>query len=174
MKTKQLVLTALLLAMCIVFQSLKGISVYLTGSAVNALLIMATLAVGTSSGIFIALISPVIAYFMGLTPIMQMVPIMLFVVMIGNLTLVLLASRGRREKLPAWLALGAILKAVVLWLLVWYAVLPYFGGAVPEKMAAVVKTTFSITQLITAVIGCAIAYVIHIRVRHLYFAEQKS
>jgi len=171
MKTKQLVLTAVLLAMCIVFQSMKGISVYLTGSAVNTILVMATLAVGTSSGIFIAVMSPIIAYFMGFTPIMQLVPLMIFVVMIGNLTLVLLAGRGRKEKLPAWLALGAILKAAVLWLLVWYAVLPFFGGAIPEKMVGVVKTTFSMTQFITAAIGCAIAFVIHTRVKHLYVAE---
>ncbi|AMJ40422.1 ECF transporter S component [Anaerotignum propionicum] len=171
MKTKQLVLTAVLLAMCIVFQSMKGISVYLTGSAVNTILVMATLAVGTSSGIFIAVMSPIIAYFMGFTPIMQLVPLMIFVVMIGNLTLVLLAGRGRKEKLPAWLALGAILKAAVLWLLVWYAVLPFFGGAIPEKMVGVVKTTFSMTQFITAAIGCAIAFVIHTRVKHLYVTE---
>lgn len=171
MKTKQLVLTAVLLAMCIVFQSMKGISVYLTGSAVNTILVMATLAVGTSSGIFIAVMSPIIAYFMGFTPIMQLVPLMIFVVMIGNLTLVLLAGRGRKEKLPAWLALGAILKAAVLWLLVWYAVLPFFGGAIPEKMVGVVKTTFSMTQFITAAIGCAIAFVIHTRVKHLYGTE---
>ncbi len=174
MKTKQLVFTALLLAMCIVFQSLKGVSVYLTGSAVNALLVMATLAAGTSSGVMIALLTPVIAYFMGQTPILQLVPIMVFVIMLGNLTLVLLVSRGRKEKLMAWLALGAILKAVVLWLLVWYGVLPLFGAAVPEKMVGVVKTSFSITQFITAAIGCVIAFVIHTRTRHLYFAEQKN
>ncbi|MCQ4935078.1 ECF transporter S component [Anaerotignum propionicum] len=171
MKTKHLVLTAVLLAMCIVFQSMKGISVYLTGSAVNAILVMATLAVGTSSGIFIAVMSPIIAYFMGFTPIMQLVPLMIFVVMLGNLTLVLLAGKGRKEKLAAWLALGAILKAVVLWLLVWYAVIPFFGGAIPEKMVGVVKATFSMTQFITAAIGCSIAFVIHTRVKHLYVTE---
>lgn len=174
MKTKQLVLTALLLAMCIVFQSLKGISVYLTGSAVNALLVMATLAVGTSSGVFIAVITPVIAYFMGQTPILQIIPMMVIVIMLGNLTLVLLASKGKKEKLLAWLALGAILKAVVLWLLVWYAVLPFFGGGVPEKMVGVVKATFSITQFITAAIGCAIAFIVHARIKYLYLTEQKN
>lgn len=172
MKTKQLVLTALLLAMCIVFQSLKGISVYITGSAVNAILVLATLAVGTSGGIFIAVVSPIIAYFMGFTPIMQLVPLMVIVVMLGNITLVVLAGRGRKEKLPAWLTLGAILKAVVLWALVWYGVIPFFGGAIPEKMVGVVKTTFSVTQFITALIGCAIAFVIHTRVKHLYFTEK--
>ncbi len=174
MKTKQLVFTALLLAICIVFQSLKGVSVYLTGSAVNTVLVMATLSVGASGGIFIAIATPIIAYFMGLTPIMQTIPLMIVVVMLGNLTLVILANRGRKEKLLAWLALGSILKAVVLWLLVWYAVLPLFGTALPEKMIGVVKTTFSITQFITAVIGCSIAYVIHIRVKHLYLIEPKN
>ncbi|KXL52784.1 hypothetical protein CLNEO_18060 [Anaerotignum neopropionicum] len=174
MKTKQLVFTALLLAMCIVFQSMKGISVYLTGAAVNALLVMATLAAGTSSGVIIAVLTPVIAYFMGQTPILQLMPIMVFVIMLGNLTLVLLASRGKKEKLIAWLALGAMLKAVVLWLLVWYGVLPLFGAAVPEKMVGGVKTSFSITQFITAAIGCVIAFATHTRIKHWYFVEQKN
>lgn len=172
MKTKQLVLTALLLAVCIVFQSLKGISVYITGSAVNTVLVMATLAVGTSGGVFLAVATPLIAYFLGLTPILQMIPLMIIVIMLGNLALVFPVSFGKKEKLPAWLALGAILKAGVLWLLVWYAVLPFFGGALPEKMIGVVKATFSITQFITAVIGCGIAYVIHVRVKHLYFNQK--
>ncbi len=156
MKTKQMVLTALLLAMCIVFQSMKGISVYLTGSAVNALLVMATLSVGMSSGVFIAVITPIIAYLMGHTPVMQMIPLMVIVVMVGNLALVLMAGKGRKGNLPTWLAAGAVLKAVVLWLL------------------AVIKTTFSITQLITAAIGCVIAYIIHLRVQHMYFADTKK
>ncbi|MFV0314079.1 MAG: ECF transporter S component [Anaerotignum sp.] len=173
MKTKQIVLTALLLAMCIIFQSFKGISVYLTGSAVNAILVMATLAVGTSSGVFIAIASACIAYLMGQTPIMQMIPLMVIVVMLGNITLVLLAGKGRNGSLPVWLAMAATLKAVVLWLLVWYAVLPFFGDAVPEKMIGTIKATFSVTQFITATIGCIVAYIIHSRVKQFYISTEK-
>lgn len=169
MNTKKIVFTALLLAMCIVFQSFKGLSVYLTGSAVNAILVMTTLAVGTGSGIFIAVMTPIIAYLLGQTPIMQMIPLMMVVVMLGNATLVLVVGFGK--KLIPSLVAGAILKATVLWLLVWYAVLPFFGTHVPEPVQLTVKTTFSVTQLITASIGCILAYVIHLRAKNYYLTK---
>lgn len=168
MKTKRIVITALLLALCIIFQSFKGISVYFTGSAVNAILIIATLSVGMGSGIFIAVMTPIIAWLLGQTPIMQMIPLMIPVVMAGNAVLVFFANQGSEGSLPKWLILGAVFKALVLWLLVWYAVLPFFGAAVPEKIVLTVKATFSITQLITAAIGSAAAYMIHGRIKILY------
>lgn len=166
MKTKKIVMTAVLLALCIVFQSMKGISVYLTGTAVNTFLIMAALLVGTGSSVFLAVVTPLIAYLMGATPIMQMIPLMIPTVMAGNVVLSLCASAGRKNRLPACLAAGAVLKAGVLWILVWYAVLPFFGAGVPEPMQAAVKTTFSVTQLVTAAAGGVIAYIIYGRIRN--------
>ncbi len=166
MNTKKIVTTAVLLALCIVFQSMKGISVYLTGTAVNTFLIMAALLVGTGSSVFLAVITPLVAYLMGATPIMQMIPLMVPTVMAGNAVLSLCASAGRKKQLPFWLAAGAVLKAVVLWLLVWYVMLPFFGAGVPEPMQLVVKTTFSVTQFITAAAGGVIAYIVYGRVRN--------
>jgi hypothetical protein len=77
--TKQLTATALLLALCIVFQCMKGLSVYLTGSAVNCILVIATLYCGLFSGTCIAILTPVVAYFIGATPIINMIPLMMFV-----------------------------------------------------------------------------------------------
>ena len=168
MNTKNMVLTALLLAACMMLQSLKGFSVYITGSAVNTVLIIATLAVGTWSGMFIAVITPLVAALMGQTPIMQMIPLMIPVIMLGNGVLVFLVSRGRKGNLPKWLAIGAILKAGVLWILVWYAILPFFGAHVPAPVQIAVKTTFSLTQLITASIGAMVAYAIHQRIKKQY------
>ena len=111
MNTKKIVTTAVLLALCIVFQSMKGISVYLTGTAVNTFLIMAALLVGTGSSVFLAVITPLVAYLMGATPIMQMIPLMVPTVMAGNAVLSLCASAGRKKQLPFWLAAGAVLKA---------------------------------------------------------------
>lgn len=168
MSTKKIATTAMILALCIVFQSFKGISVFVTGSAVNALLVLATLSVGLGGGLFIAVMTPIIAYFLGQTPIMQLLPLMIFVVMLGNATLVFLVGMAKGKNLPRWMLSGAVLKAAVLWILVWFVVLPFFGADVPEKMQVAVKATFSVTQLVTALIGCALAYVIHARVKFLY------
>lgn len=167
MKTKKIVMTAVLLALCIVFQSMKGISVYLTGTAVNTFLIMAALLVGTGSSVFLAAATPFIAYLMGATPIMQMIPLMIPTVMAGNIILSLCAAKGRKGRLAAWLAAGAVLKAAALWIFVWYAVLPFFGAGVPEPMQVAVKATFSVTQLITAAAGGVIAYMIYGRIRNV-------
>lgn len=172
MKTKKIVMTAVLLALCIVFQSMKGISVYLTGTAVNTFLIMAALVVGTGSSVFLAVVTPVIAYLMGATPIMQLIPLMVPTVMLGNLVISLCAAAGRKGRLPFWLAAGAVLKAAALWILVWYAILPFFGADVPELMQLAVKTSFSITQLITAAAGGVISYLIYGRIRDAVNVEK--
>lgn len=160
MSTKKLAVTALLLALCLMFQLLKGISVYLTGPMVNAILIVAAVLCGTASGTVIAVCAPLFAYLLGATPVVNLVPAMLPVIMAGNL-IIALCARFLWKKSPAGsLLAGSVLKALWLWLTVWYVVLPFFGTALPEKMVATVRTTFSVTQLITALIGSVIAYIV--------------
>lgn len=169
MTTRQLTLTAVLLAVCIAFQCLKSVSVYITGPAVNAVLVMATLLCGLWGGLSIAILSVVVAYFLGATPIMTMIPLMMPVIMAGNAILVLFTHVLRR-KLVLGLALGSVGKAAFLWLLVWYVMLPTFGGNIPEAAQMTMRITFSITQLITALIGSAVAYLIYWRIGR--YAEQ--
>ena len=66
---------------------------------------------------------------------------------------------------------GSIVKAVFMGAVVILIILPVFGGNVagklpkPEalpKVLATAKVTFSVTQLITALIGSALAYIIWI------------
>ena len=76
--TKTITLTGVLLAICIVFQLFKGISPFISGPVVNAVIIIATAAVGLWSGTVIALISPIVAYFLGATPILQVIPLMIY------------------------------------------------------------------------------------------------
>lgn len=161
--TKQLTTTALLLALCIVFQSMKGLSTYLTGSAVNCILVVATLYCGLFSGTCIAILTPMVAYFIGATPIMNMIPLMMFVIMIGNALIVLCVWLFHKKRLEVGMLFGCVAKALFLWIAVWYAVLPIFGTKLPEAMVTTVKTTFSITQFITACIGCVIAWIIYKR-----------
>ena len=161
--TKQLTTTALLLAICVVFQSMKSLSTYLTGSAVNCILVIATLYCGMFSGTCIAILAPVIAYFIGATPIVNMIPLMMLVIMIGNELLVLCAGLLYKKRLGLGLLLGCVTKAPFLWLVVWYAVLPVFGAKLPAPMVLTVKTTFSLTQFITACVGSLIAWIIYKR-----------
>ena len=57
--------------------------------------------------------------------------------------------------------LGCVTKALFLWATVWFMVLPVFGTKLPAPMVATVKTTFSITQFVTACIGSVIAWMIY-------------
>lgn len=159
--TKQLTTTALLLALCIVFQCMKGLSVYLTGSAVNCILVIATLYCGLFSGTCIAILTPVVAHFIGATPIINMIPLMMFVIMAGNEVIVLCVWLLRKKKLVIGMMLGCVAKALFLWSVVWFVVLPIFGTGLQTPMVIAVKTTFSITQFVTACIGSAIAWVIY-------------
>ena len=158
---KQLTTTALLLALCIVFQSMKGLSVYLTGSAVNCILIVTTLYCGLFSGTFLALVTPVVAYFIGATPIINAIPLMMPVIMLGNELIVLAVWLFRKKFIEIGMLIGSVTKALFLWLAVWYAILPVFGGKLPQPMIATIKANFSLTQFITACIGSVIAWVIY-------------
>lgn len=161
LSTKQLTRTALLLALCIIFQSMKGLSVYLTGSAVNCILVIATLYCGIFSGTFIAFVTPVVAYFIGATPIINAIPLMMPVIMIGNELIVLCVWFFRKKHMKIGMLAGCVTKALFLWLTVWFAILPIFGGKLPQPMILTVRTTFSLTQFITACIGSVIAWVIY-------------
>lgn len=159
-KTRRLALTALLLALCLCFQLLKSISTYITGSLVNLVLIIAALSCGWQSGAAISCIAPLLAYLIGATPIINMLPVMLPVIMVGNCLISLSALLWKDRRLPIGLLLGSLAKAGWLWGMVWFVVLPLFGANVPEKLAAAAKVSFSVTQLITALLGSALASVI--------------
>ena len=161
--TKQITTTALLLALCIVFQSLKGLSVYLTGSAVNCILVIATLYCGIFSGTCIAILTPIVAYFIGATPIINMIPLMMFVIMIGNELIVLCVWLLHKKRLVIGMLLGCVTKALFLWATVWFVILPVFGTKLPAPVVTTVRATFSVTQFVTACIGCVIAWVIYKR-----------
>lgn len=159
--TKQITTTALLLALCIVFQSMKGLSVYLTGSAVNCILVIAVLYCGLFSGTCIAVLAPIVAYFIGATPIINMIPLMMPVIMFGNELIVLGVWIFYRKRLEVGMLFGCIAKALFLWATVWFVVLPIWGTNLPQPMVLAVKTTFSITQFVAACIGSTIAWVIY-------------
>lgn len=172
--TKQLVQTALLLAICIASQYFKNLSVYITGPIVNLTIIIAVLAVGLWSGILLSIIAPITAFFFTGSPIMAAIPLMFPAVMAGNAVLAVTVwyfqnKLSFKGKLPVGLIAGSVLKAIFMGVVIVLIILPIFGNNIAAKLPnpdalpkvlATAKVTFSITQLTTALIGSALVYVI--------------
>lgn len=160
--------TAVLLALLVVLQyATRPMSQLVTGSCVNAVLAVAVLLAGMSSGVTIALISPVLAYLFGIAPIVVTVP----AIMVGNTVFVLLlgAMAGKSENLgvraAAWL-LAAIAKFATLYFLVvkiicGIASAPLLAsGTLKASMLEKLPGMFAWPQLITALIGGGIGLLI--------------
>ncbi len=160
--------TAIVLALLVTLQALtKGFGQLVTGSCVNACLAVATLVAGPASGITVALISPVLAFLLGIAPMPLAVP----VIMAGNTAyvLVLWLLAGRTHALPrrilGWVAAAAV-KFGVLWILAVGLICNLLrqplldSGILKEPMLKALPVTFSWPQLVTALIGGALALVI--------------
>ena len=174
--TKQLVQTALLLAICIASQYFKNLSVYITGPIVNLTIILAVLSVGLWSGLLLSIIAPVTAFFFTGSPIMAAIPLMFPAVMAGNAVLAVTVWYFQKKtsfkwRLPAGLIAGSVLKAVFMGIVIVLIILPIFGDNIASKLPkpealpmvlATAKVTFSVTQLTTALIGSVLAYLIWI------------
>ena len=172
--TKQLVHTALLLAICIASQYFKNLSVYITGPIVNLTIILAVLSVGLWSGLLLSIIAPVTAFFFTGSPIMAAIPLMFPAVMAGNAVLAVTVWYFQKKtsfkwRLPAGLIAGSVFKAVFMGIVIVLIILPIFSDNIASKLPkpealpmvlATAKVTFSVTQLTTALIGSVLAYLI--------------
>lgn len=185
---KQWVQTALLLAICIASQFFKNLSPYITGPIVNTVLIIATLAVGIYSGLIISIISPITAFMISGSPIMAAIPLMFPCIICGNIILVcctalMFHKTAFKGRLAVGLITGSVLKAAFLGITVVLILLPMYGSNVavklpnPDALPKVLETariTFSITQLITALTGSLIAYLIWIPLRNYLQSGERS
>lgn len=186
MNTKKMVQAALLLAICIISQFFKNASVYLTGPVINACLIIAVLGVGLPWALILSVITPVTAFFITGSPIMAGIPLMFPAIMAGNAILVLSVYYAEKKlntnrRLAAGMIAGSILKAVFMGAVIVGILLPVFGNNIAAhlpnakalpKVLATAKITFSVTQLITALIGSAIAWVVWIALKK-YLQNEK-
>jgi len=123
---------------------------------------------GLSSGITVALISPVMAYLLNIAPQPLTVP----AIMVGNTVFVVLLyflagkdSRKIARQILAWLAAAfakfAALYAIVVWLFCGvFADALLASGLMKEPMLKLLPATFSWPQLITALIGGGAALLI--------------
>ena len=160
--TKKIALTAVLLALAIASQFLKNMSVYVTGSIINLILIMAVFFVGVGCASIIAIVTPITSFIITGSPIMAAMPLVIPAVLIGNEVLVLVVGLLKKMPLPVKVVAASVVKAAVMGLLISLIIIPVFGpgSGLPEKALAAAKITFSLTQLITALIGGVLACII--------------
>lgn len=155
--------TAILLALLVALQALtKGFGQLVTGSCVNALLAISVLLGGLSCGITIALLSPVLAFLLGIASQVLTVP----AIMAGNTVFILLlyflTGRQLFRQVLALLAAAAakflVLYGIVAGLICGVCAPTLLSaGALKEPMLQILPATFSWPQLFTALIGGGIA-----------------
>lgn len=176
--TKQLAQTGLLLALCIASQFFKNLSVYITGPIVNTIIILAVLAIGLASGLIISIIAPITAYLITASPIITAIPAVMPMIMIGNCILaVSVWLFDKKFRFPGntvvGMIAGSIIKSAFMAISIINVLFALFGSALNEKQLAMGKTTFSTVQLITALIGSLLAYLIWIPLKKYLKNEHK-
>lgn len=178
--TRQIAITAILLAVCMASQFFKSLSVYITGPIINLCTVLVTLTAGLAWGLALAVITPVTAFFIAASPVMTAVPGILPLIMLGNASLVLMVyflfrpaiSGGKplvtvRSVIMAILACavkGCVMGATIaLWLLPTF--LPQASPL--RKKLPTFQKMFSITQAATALIGFVYFFILWIPVRKI-------
>ena len=167
-KVRWITETAVMLALLVALQELtKPLGQLVTGSCGNAVLAVSVLLAGLSSGIIVALASPVLAFLLGIAPQLVTVP----AIMVGNTVFVVLLhfiagkNNGIGQRIAAWF-IAAVAKFATLYILVvkiicGLAAAPLLAnGMLKEPMLKALPTMFAWPQLITALIGGGIALLI--------------
>lgn len=161
--------TAIMLALLVALQAItKPMGQLVTGSFVNAVLAVTVLVAGLYSGITVAVISPVLAYLLGIAPQILTVP----AIMVGNCVFVTLLyfiagkdSKQLVRQIVAWVS-AAVAKFAALYTIVVWLICGVFSegllasGVLKPPMLKALPATFSWPQLITALIGGAVALLI--------------
>lgn len=157
--------TAALTALLIIMQAVTAPfgNTLVTGSIVNLILIISVMTCGMSTGITVAMISPICAKFLNIGPsFWSLIPF----IIVGNIVLVLLWNLIGNIKTTKFnlsyiiaLVVAAVAKFLVLYVGIVKIAIPVFLN-LPEKKAMVVSNMFSIPQLITALIGGILAIII--------------
>lgn len=166
--------TAVMLALLVVLQAVtKPLGQLVTGSCVNGVLAITALLAGLSSGITVALISPICAFLFGIAPnFVTILPIMA-----GNVCFVvllwLISGKSHRPvwRQPVAVVTAASAKFAVLYFLVVKVICGVASGALLGKklgnvvvlappMLEKLPAMFSLPQLFTALIGGGVALLI--------------
>lgn len=145
--TKTLTRAAILLALALVFQFVK-MGQLVTGSGINAVLIIAAQICGLPWAAAIGAITPFMSVVLGVNP-PALIPVIPFI-MAGNILYVAAYSILRTKGKIIGIGFAALLKFGLL-----YSAVNYFVAVKPP-----IKAALSFPQLLTALIGGAIALII--------------
>ena len=161
--------TAVMLALLVALQAAtKPLGQLVTGSFVNTVLAVAVLFAGLYSGITVAVLSPILAYLLGIAPQPLTVP----AIMLGNTVYVILLHliAGKNNckilhRILAWLSAASAkfvaLYFIIVWLFCDVLSQPLLAaGILKEPMLKMLPATFSWPQLFTALIGGGVALLI--------------
>ena len=165
-KTRLLLITrtAIFIALLIVLQAATAAlgNVFITGSVVNMLLIIAVMTCGLPTGLLVSVISPVVAKFFGIGPLWSLIPF----IALGNLTLILIwhfvcgrKADARMHFYVIAMITAAVSKFLVLFIGIVKIAVPVFLR-LPPQQATIISGMFSFPQLATAALGGAVAAVI--------------
>lgn len=176
--TKQIAISAILLAICIASQFLKSLSVYITGPIVNLCLILTVMMAGLMWGVILAVITPVTAFIIAASPVMNAVPGIIPLIMLGNVVIVVMTNffvkpwvTGERSLINVRSVIGAIgssaAKGIVMGLTIALWLLPAFiSEASPLRgKLSIFQMMFSVTQFLTALIGFVYFFIVWIPLR---------
>jgi hypothetical protein len=152
---------SLFLALAIVFQvvgkSFPGISQFFVGPAVNAILILTAVICGGFYGVLVGFLTPLLAFLTGQLA-SALGPFIPFII-IGNIlfvfSFVILNKQGKYGKYLGIL-IGALIKYIFLWISASKLIL-LFNLNMPAKVANKLAIAMGVPQLVTAIIGGAIA-----------------
>jgi len=155
------VMLALLIGVQLATSPLKN--QFITGTLVNLVLLISVFMIGLGGGLTVAAVSPVLAFFFGMGP--QFIQIVPFIA-VGNMIFVSIAglvrkhviTKGVKETLitSGGLVAASAAKVLFLWVGVVIIALPLIPG-IPEKQIAMLSLMFSWPQIVTSLIGSALA-----------------
>lgn len=176
--TKQLTITALMLAISVASMFFKNINPLISGPIVNLCLIFTTLTAGIYAGLLLSIITPIASFAITGSPIIAAVPTIMPCIAAGNFILVLAVGigvpmiekllEGKKIKravkdiitlIPSLLA-GSVLKFIFMAVLIVKIILPTLGAALPAPAVNTATYMFSTLQLVTALIASGFCCVI--------------
>ncbi|MCK9199493.1 MAG: hypothetical protein M0P49_07820 [Bacilli bacterium] len=163
--------TALFLAILLVVQFFsKPLGQYVTGSLVNLVLIISCCALGIYGGMILAIVSPFLAFFLGIGPVFL---IIIPFIALGNLVISLIGGtylkRIYDQKKGAlkvgfnhlmFFVVSPLFKALVIYVGVVMIAIPLIPS-LNETQVKVLSAAFSYSQLITALIGTILSFIIY-------------
>ena len=173
--TRQIATTAVLLAICIVSQVFKNLSIFITGPIVNTCIVLAVLMVNLPCGIILSIITPITAYMIAMSPVMMAVPAIIIFIMLGNIVLAVAVeflfkksfmgsgNNVFRISNMAMAILCSLAKGVFMGATISMWLLPAF---IPEQSPLrnklpVFQKTFSVFQFLTACIGFVYVFIVY-------------